>query len=291
MKVRFNSKRAIEIVKVVGLIFILLISLRFILKFSTKSGSNVPKTNILRSLEIEKTNLPRSLACIVKTQASMYERAISVYKTWGKDCDELIFIASNFTDLIPIPIPYEKAIPYQNLTTQMYDMFPKIYAKYSHFNWFLVADDNTFVNINHLNKFLREKNPNEDYIYGYFYNDYLSGGAGYVIPNRAFKKLVNAIATPKFCQNTGIDDIDIIYCLKKLNCILANTKNEVTKRERFHPYGLRQHLIEDNKECCATDYISFHYITPNLMMHMYKHKENISDFFDMIMPVLADIII
>lgn len=227
-----------------------------------------------------------NILCIVRTIPSYYERALSVYKTWGKDCDKILFVSSNFTTKLPL-ITYDKFLPYENLTSQTYEIIPKIYKAYPHFKWYYFADDNTFLNFKNLEKFLSDKSHEDDYLYGEHFNNYLSGGSGYVIPNHGIQKLFNTLKTNiKFCPNTGIDDKDLIQCLKKLNFLLVKTTDKKDK-SRFHPYSLKHHLQND-KKCCGDDYISFHYIQPNEMYYLYKIKDQLQNMFNIITPIINE---
>jgi glycoprotein-N-acetylgalactosamine 3-beta-galactosyltransferase len=222
----------------------------------------------------------------VRTIPSYYERALSVYETWGKVC-YTVFISSNFTTRLPV-IPYDEILPYENLTSQTYKMIPKIYKAYPHFKWYYFADDNTFLNFENLEKFLSDKSHEDPYIYGEHFNDYLSGGAGYVIPNHGIQKLVNTLKTNiKFCPNTGVDDRDLIQCLKKLDFLLGETKDKNGK-SRFHPYNVYHHMKNDEK-CCAVDYISFHYILPKQMYYLYKIKLELANTFKLIKPIFSKV--
>jgi len=226
------------------------------------------------------------ILCIVRTIPAYYDRALSVYKTWGKDCDKIVFIANNFTTKLPI-IVYDKIVGYSNITDQTYDMIPKVYEAYPYFNWYYFADDNTFLHFKNLKMFLNDKSHEDDYLYGEHFNDYLSGGCGYVIPNHGIKKLVETLKTNrKFCPNTGVDDRDLIQCLKKLNFLLGKTTDKEGK-SRFHPYSLKHHLQTD-KNCCGKNFISFHYIQQDEMYYLYKIKDEMQNIFNLINPVLTE---
>ncbi len=85
---------------------------------------------------------------------------------------------------------------YKNLTNKIYLSYKFIYEKYPNFKWYLKCDDDTFMHMNNLKKFLSEKNSSHAVSYGRIVspepnrnlmkenmNGFLSGGAGYVLSN------------------------------------------------------------------------------------------------------------
>lgn len=59
------------------------------------------------------------------------------------------------------------------------------------------------------------------------------GGSGYVLSKEAFHRLGFALNEEyEFCKNTGIEDLDVSRCLRKLNVIPGNSLDEF-ERERY----------------------------------------------------------
>ena len=86
-----------------------------------------------------------------------------------------------------------------------------LYIYEHHFDdadWFMKADDDTYVIVDNLRHFLRDKNSSKPVYYGHHYKayirqGYMSGGAGYVLSKDALQKLVvNQLQVPakKGCE-------------------------------------------------------------------------------------------
>ncbi len=113
------------------------------------------------------------------------------------------------------------------------------------FDWILKADDDTYVIMENLKKFLRYKCSSDMTYYGFRYkpllpdtfsHDFNSGGAGYVISNKAVRKFSeNYLGNNWFCRNTtGSEDVDIAKCMKEINVLPGDSRDE-QGLERFHP--------------------------------------------------------
>ncbi len=88
-----------------------------------------------------------------------------------------------------------------------------------------LKDDNTFVFVDNLKAFLKTKNPDDYFSYGYNFivnGGYHSGGPGYVIGNRAMKLIGRELDEndTKSCPSTGIEDVDVARCLRV--CLFVN---------------------------------------------------------------------
>lgn len=219
------------------------------------------------------------LVCVIK-HGGIFKRGDAVYKTWGSKCDLIVFLSKNYTYNLPI-LTYNRTDEYTKLTDKMLTMLPMVYSLYSNYKWFLVADDDSYVNVKNLKAFLSDKDSQKTYIYGCEFNDYLSGGASYVIPNIGMKLLTESLArNSSYCYNNGIEDMNIIHCLtKKLNFIIGDTKDG--DLETFHPYSIQHHLTSKDKTCCSDKWISFHYIKPAQMYTLQQIESN-NQFFTQI---------
>ncbi len=133
-----------------------------------------------------------------------------------------------------------------NLTTKTIETL--LYANrymIDEFDWILKADDDTYVIMENLKQFLSDKCSNHMTYYGFRYkpytpdtfaHDFNSGGAGYVISNKAVKTFSeNYLGNGRFCRKTtGSEDVDIAKCLKEINVLPGDSRDE-RGLERFHP--------------------------------------------------------
>ena len=197
-------------------------------------------------------------------------KAKAINDTWARDCDKYYFIvklisnnknqnaslnvskdALDVYNRLPILNNLDYKIEnYIHLTKKVFSSFKSIFKHHDNYDWYLKADDDTFVFVEHLRKFLSNKNKDAPVTYGlhfkrYVENGYLQGGAGYVLSNLAMRRIgYKLIRNEEFCFDGGTEDIDVAECLEKLESRIGESRDEVG-RERFHIYTPRSHLVGD----------------------------------------------
>jgi glycoprotein-N-acetylgalactosamine 3-beta-galactosyltransferase len=157
---------------------------------------------------------------------------------WAQQCDNYAFFAklntskqseqhlrSKFSILEPVGLVVDE---YEKLSLKVFATFRDTYSKYGHYDWYLKADDDTFIFMDHLKMFLKDKKSTDPVTYGhdFLYDDipkgYHSGGAGYVLSNEALRRMHEVLVqNDSFCETTSIDskmieDLDVAKCLRRL---------------------------------------------------------------------------
>ena len=108
----------------------------------------------------------RVLCWVMTCPDNLKKKAIHVKNTWGKRCNKIIFISSvNNTDLpaIGFNLPEGRA----HLTAKTMHAFRYVFQ--NHFNdadWFMKADDDTYVIVENLRFFLSGEDPNDPVYFG-----------------------------------------------------------------------------------------------------------------------------
>ena len=169
--------------------------------------------------------------CMILTSAkSLESKAKIVYETWAHTCDNYKFISTvpekirngndtrykisengtefhyHFDILQPPGLVNDT---YSKLTDKVYVTVKHLYNKYNDYDWYLKADDDTFIFMNNLRKFVSDKNASLPVTYGYDFKLYIpqgyhSGGAGYLLSNTAMLKLGDKLNKDyNYCLNTG----------------------------------------------------------------------------------------
>ncbi|CAF3374789.1 unnamed protein product [Rotaria socialis] len=240
--------------------------------------------------------------CWIPTTLKRLDRAVVVYDTWAKRCDQSIFVIGGSrpspvpdASKYPFPIAYldnEKIEEYKLLSEKVLLSLLHIYNNYvKDYDWFFKGDDDTFVIVENLRHFLRRHPSNGSFYYGYTAKTpdrfYTSGGAGYVLSQTALLHFGEEILTKpekrKLCDKDHAEDVNIAYCLAKIGIFPMNAR-DYQLREKFHPMTFQEHFmgnftqwIEKNaqfvqkpgEECCSPWTISFHSMNPDEMKMMH----------------------
>ncbi|CAF0970060.1 unnamed protein product [Rotaria sordida] len=134
---------------------------------------------------------PRICCLILTTPKNFLTRAKAINETWAPRCDRYVFVTEypreemtaeqiSFTEQIPIA-PIKGIVPgYEHLTQKSVLAFLYAYENYlNDFDWFIKADDDTYLIIEHLKKFLSKQNSSEPITFGYNFKSIGSSLEGY----------------------------------------------------------------------------------------------------------------
>lgn len=166
------------------------------------------------------------------------------------------------------------------------------YVYDNHYNdadWFLKADDDSYVILENLRYFLSMFNTSMPHYFGRHFTPfggYNSGGAGYVFSKKALKDFNKIMKDPVRCKlKSFAEDAEVGKCLQAVKIHPEDTRDELG-RETFHPFSPAYHLIpgsippenwlhQYNKwkvvtgpDCCSDHSIAFHYVPPNKMYEL-----------------------
>ena len=112
--------------------------------------------------------------CLILTGVRYLEtRAIAVNQTWAPRCDGYSFICEYTNDTKGIPIaPIANITPgYKHLTQKSTLAFLYVYENFlNDYDWFVKADDDTYLFVENLKLFLKDKNPSDPVTFGYNFN-------------------------------------------------------------------------------------------------------------------------
>jgi glycoprotein-N-acetylgalactosamine 3-beta-galactosyltransferase len=268
---------------------------------STDSISTIVSTTSILTTTTNLKKPARIFCMILTTKNQLYQKAIVINNTWAKDCDKYFFIAQisengpfNVSYELNFPLPvlhpagHEKEI-YGKLTDKVYRTLQDVYLRYPDYDWYLKADDDTFVFVDNLRLFLSTQNASEPITFGYDFKvivekGYHSGGAGYVLSNEALKRIGSKLVNEyRNLRNSGTEDVDVAATLRTVGVYPKKSLDDLG-RERFHPLDVATHLkggfpdwmlsyasnpINIGAECCSDTSISFHYLSPKYMQKLY----------------------
>ena len=227
----------------------------------------------------EQAKSPRILCWIMTSPNNMRSRAKSARDTWGKRCDILLFFSSKADPSFP-------AIGL-NVTEGAPKLFDKARASLDyifrhHLNdadWFLKADDDTYVIIENLRHMLSKLNTSDPHYLGrkFTHDGEYNSGAGYIFSRETLRRFKKALGEPSCPQHHRFEDVAVGICLRAQGVKASSNTRDSNGREQIMPLRLEQHLVagrlpswyprfyKEGVEYCS-DYPSiFHKITPEIM--------------------------
>lgn len=253
LKVLLNEKFVCIVISVVLFLFALTVFSTYDsdFKFSFGAQNNKPTQKT-------KSNEPTLFCFILANPDNFFHKTTAVYKTWATKCDDFRFVsvipklylneetkyfklADNQVSIeVDRPFPLLQPAGHQNenykkLTDKIYLTLIDIYKRYNKYDWYLKADDDTYIFVDYLREFIANKNASLAHKFGYNLKTWQSGGAGYLLSNRSLNEIGSKLSTDyKFCHNKGVEDKDIAICFSKMG-IQPSQSIDDQGRQRFHP--------------------------------------------------------
>ncbi|KQK85212.1 protein OS-9 [Amazona aestiva] len=190
----------------------------------------------------------RVLCWVMTSPSTLRTRAWHVRATWARHCNAVLFMSSAPERSLPAV-----GLPVGEGRHQLYwkTMRAFQYVHEHHLDraeWFLKADDDTFVVVANLRWLLAGRSPEAPLYLGkrfrpFVRQGYMSGGAGYVLSKGALRLLAAAFAAGTCTHSSPVEDVALGQCLEKLGVAAEDTRDS-QGRETFHPFPPEQHLTQ-----------------------------------------------
>ncbi|XP_048242079.1 glycoprotein-N-acetylgalactosamine 3-beta-galactosyltransferase 1-like [Haliotis rufescens] len=227
----------------------------------------------------------RVLCWIMTTPKNLDVKARVVRDTWSRRCNKVLFMSSVTDPKFPT-IGLNVSEGRRHLTAKTMQAFRYIYE--NHFDdadWFMKADDDTYVILENLRYFLTSQNKSEPVFFGHHFKVFVkqgfySGGGGYVLSKQALRRYGEKGRDPSVCrQDFGPEDLEMGKCMQNLGVRTVNTLDALG-RSRFHCFYPETHLFgrypkwyykfdangaKKGTENISNYAISFHYVSPQKM--------------------------
>lgn len=229
------------------------------------------------------------VACwILTAPKNLMKKAIHVNNTWAKRCNIYLFMSSVENTTVSFPVVgLNVSEGREHLTAKTMNAFKYLYDHhFDEADWFLKADDDTYVIVENLRYFLSEEDSTQPIYFGqrfkpFVKQGYASGGSGYVLSKEALRRFAHfGYGNPDLCaKDKGAEDIQMGKCLQNLGVHLKPSLDALG-RTRFHcftpeafvngrvPKWYSSYNLEGIQPNVGniSDYpISFHYVSPHQM--------------------------
>ncbi len=200
-------------------------------------------------------------------------RVRAIRETWGKGIEESVFFFTDEKGESPQFIPLEVPSDYQSASIKAVLALILSWERLGgpSLDWVMVCDDDTFIYVDALRDFLKDKNPDESVCYCqeiYHFPDlpklhYPSGGAGFLLSRKALSQLSVPLRT---CKLYPFSDVTVGVCMAEQGIRLVNTPGIYSQP----PEIANQELVHQGKEGIVERPITFHYIPPERMYELQK---------------------
>lgn len=206
----------------------------------------------------------RILCWVLTYEFNHQTKAQAVRDTWGKRCNKLVFISTTLSENLNILLV--------NVTEDRKYLWGKskqglqqVYENYGNdFDWFLKADDDTWIFMENLRHFLYAYSPETPIYFGcklkpFVSQGYMSGGAGYVLSREAVRRFNEVALKDGYkCWNgtEGNEDVEIGKCLANVGVLAGDSRDDL-QQARFLPFppdGLIRNLFGESWLDNATFY-------------------------------------
>ncbi|KAK2162785.1 hypothetical protein LSH36_91g01076 [Paralvinella palmiformis] len=231
----------------------------------------------------------RLLCWVLIYPAAHQDKAIAIKETWGRRCDVLLFMSDANDNTLPaIDLEVNNESRKEHLTAKTRRAFDYVYSHhYDDADWFLKADDDTYVIVENLRHMLDGHAATEPVYFGEHFTiqvrqGFFSGGAGYVLSKEALRRYGMREDGACTADYKEAEDVFMGECLQELGISTGDSRDDYG-RQRFHCLAPSEYALGDHQEWYVgmSKYppemgitnlsrypISFHHINANLMYEL-----------------------
>lgn len=142
---------------------------------------------------------PLRVLCWILTYPKAHStKAVAINATWGRKCTKLVFMTTeHYPDLNTVVLDIGGPEDRGRLWNKSREAWTHVYKNHvDEYDWFIKADDDTYVVWDHFADFLSKTDPEDPRYFGRQFNatrgEYYAGGSGIVLSRGALRKLGQA---------------------------------------------------------------------------------------------------
>lgn len=169
----------IQVFRKYKIIIFILITIMLLFVFRLEINQSIPSVEFTKYLHTD-LNPQVRIYCFILTSPKYFDtRARAVNLTWASRCDKFAFISDYSNDTQGLPIaPIANITPgYEHLTQKTTLALHYVYEHFiNDIDWFVKADDDTYIFVENLKEFLTEQNASEPITFGYNFKVCISNG-------------------------------------------------------------------------------------------------------------------
>uniref|UniRef100_A0A671R986 Glycoprotein-N-acetylgalactosamine 3-beta-galactosyltransferase 1 n=1 Tax=Sinocyclocheilus anshuiensis TaxID=1608454 RepID=A0A671R986_9TELE len=185
----------------------------------------------------------RVLCWIMTRPENHLKKLQHVGATWAEHCNQVLYMSSQSSDFPTVGLNVSEGR--SQLYWKTIRAFQYIHAHHlQHADWFLKADDDTFVVVENLRHLLYRHRFRL-----FVRQGYMSRGAGYILSPEALRRFVQGFSTGR-CENfSSVEDMALGRCMETMG-VKAGDSRDPKQRETFN------HLIapENGKQVWSYSY-------------------------------------
>uniref|UniRef100_A0A671R925 Glycoprotein-N-acetylgalactosamine 3-beta-galactosyltransferase 1 n=1 Tax=Sinocyclocheilus anshuiensis TaxID=1608454 RepID=A0A671R925_9TELE len=224
--------------------------------------------NFLDELAQSLSSRVRVLCWIMTRPENHLKKLQHVGATWAEHCNQVLYMSSQSSDFPTVGLNVSEGR--SQLYWKTIRAFQYIHAHHlQHADWFLKADDDTFVVVENLRHLLYRHRFRL-----FVRQGYMSRGAGYILSPEALRRFVQGFSTGR-CENfSSVEDMALGRCMETMG-VKAGDSRDPKQRETFN------HLIapENGKQVW-----SYSYYRPRQVSASFPLKKCVCSLLALMIP-------